>query len=111
MSNGETQSYIDAIRRDDVDEVRRLLAVNPALVQARGHCRTDDMIISIGGEFFNQLKWVPCPTNPDDPDDPRFTSPPLACTRSDEMVRLLVEHRADVNAKGCSGYLELLDWY
>ena len=32
-------------------------------------------------------------------------------TRNDEMVRVLVEHGADVNARGSSGDLELPDWF
>ena len=107
------QAYFDAVRSDDVAAVRRLLCDNPPLVHARwaGRGRPDGMIRSLGPPPYNQHTWLPCPVNPVDPHDPRFTSTPLIWTRNDEMVRLLVEHGADVNARGSSGDLELLEWF
>jgi hypothetical protein len=105
--------YFDAVRSDDVATVRRLLASHPTLVNARwpGRGRRDGLMRSLGPPPYNQHTWLPSPGNPNDPNDPRFTSTPLIWTRNDEMVRVLVENGADVNARGCSGDLELLDWF
>jgi ankyrin repeat protein len=107
------EAYFDAVRRDDVGEVRRLLAENSLLAEARwpGRGRPDGMMRSLGPEPYNQHSWLPAPTNPDDPDDPRYTSTPLHWTRNDEMVQVLVESGADVSAKGSSGDIELLEWF
>jgi hypothetical protein len=106
------RTYFDAVRNDDVAGVRGLLQREPGLVHARwpGRGRPDGLIRSLGPPPYNQHTWRACPVNPDDPNDPRYTSTPLIWTRDDEMVRLLVEHGAEVNARGSSGDLELLDW-
>jgi ankyrin repeat protein len=107
------ESFFDAVRRDDVEAVQRLLAEYPSLARARwpGRGRPDGMMRSLGPPPFDQHTWLHAPTNPGDPDDPRFTSTPLHWTRNDAMVRVLVEAGADVNAKGTSGDIELPEWF
>ncbi len=47
MSAGATDAYLAVLRRDEVEAVRRLWQADPSLVEARGHFRTDGMILSI----------------------------------------------------------------
>jgi ankyrin repeat protein len=107
------EAFFAAVRRDDVAEVRRFLADNFSLAKARwpGRGRPDGMMRSLGPKPYNRHSWLPAPSNPDDPGDPRYTSLPLHWTRNDEMVQVLVEAEADVNAKGTSGDIELPEWF
>jgi len=107
------QRYFDAVWRGDVAAVERLLQAEPGLVHARwpGRGRPDGLMRSFGPAPYDQHTWLPAPVNPDDLDDPRFTSTPLHWTRNDAMVRVLVEHGADVNARGTGGDLELPEWF
>jgi ankyrin repeat protein len=107
------EEFFEAVRHNDVGAVRRLLEANPGLAKARwaGRGRPDGMMRSLGPKPYNQHSWLPAPTNPDDPKDPRYTSTPLHWTQDDEMVAVLVQFGADVNAKGSSGEIELPDWF
>jgi hypothetical protein len=109
----DVTAYFEAVRRNDVSEVARLLQQRPSLVQARwrGRGRPDAKMRSLGPYPYNQHIWVEAPVNAQDPDDPHFTSTPLHWTREDAMVRLLVEQGADVNARGTSGDIELGEWF
>ena len=106
-------AYFAAVRSDDAASIERLLRQDPSLSHARwpGRGRPDGKMRSLGPTPFNQHTWIEAPINPDDPQDPRYTSTPLIWSRDDAIVRLLVEHGADVNARGTSGEIELLDWF
>ena len=65
---------------------------------------------SLGPPPYNQHTWLPI-ADTHDGNDPRYTSTPLIYTRDDQIVRLLVDAGADVNARGTSGELELPDWF
>jgi ankyrin repeat protein len=104
-------AFFDAVRRDDVATVWRLLAEDPTLARSRWSGRAGDgKMRSLGPTPFNQHTWVAVPADAAQ-DDPRFTSTPLIYSRNDEIVLLLVEAGADVNAKGTSGEIEMPDWF
>jgi ankyrin repeat protein len=113
MDASLTEAYFDAVRNNDVSEVERLLTQQPTLALARwrGRGQPDGKIRSLGPSPYNQHTWFEAPISPDNPDDPRYTSTPLHWTRDDAMVRVLVAHGADVNARGTSGEWELPDWF
>jgi len=103
--------FVDAVKADDVQTVRRLLKDHPQFAKARWPGRAGDgKMRSLGSSPFNQHTWQTVPVG-QTPDDPRFTSTPLIYTRNDEIVRALVEAGDDVNAKGTSGEIEMPDWF
>src|SRR5438445_13280324 len=104
-------ALFNAVRNDDVQAARRLLDDHSELAKARWNGRAGDgKMRSLGPPPFDRHTWLTVPDG-HAPDDPRFTSTPLIYTRDDQMVRLLVEAGADVNAKGTSGELEMPDWF
>src|SRR5438067_658243 len=60
---GTVEAFFDAVRRNDVGEVRRLLEANPGLAKARwpGRGRPDGMMRSLGPAPYNQHSWLPAP--------------------------------------------------
>jgi ankyrin repeat protein len=105
------ERFVNAVRSDDAPAVGELLATDTGLAKLRWPGRTGDgKMRSLGLRPFNQHTWheVPADSNPA---DPRYTSTPLIYSRNDEIVRLLVEAGADVNARGTSGEVELPDWF
>jgi len=113
MDPSTLQAYFDAVRSYDVDALRRLLGQFPELTGERwpGRGRQDGKMRSLGSEPYNNHTWLDAPVDPANPNDPRYTSTPLIYSRADAVVRLLVEYGADVNARGSSGDIELLDWH
>jgi Ankyrin repeats (3 copies) len=110
-TNAAQSAFFDAIRASDCESVRRLLADDPSLANARWVGRAGDgKMRSLGPPPYNQHTWLTIPVE-HDANDPRFTSTPIIYTRDDQIVRLLVDAGADVNAKGTSGELELPDWF
>jgi ankyrin repeat protein len=111
VSSPQTDAFFNAVRSSDVAAVRALLADEPTLAKARWPGRSGDgRMRSLGPSPFNTHAWLSVP--PDhNPDDPRFTSTPLIYSRNDEIVAMLVESAADVNAEGTCGDIELADWF
>lgn len=110
-SNAAQSAFFDAVRQNDCEGVRRLLTDDPSLANARWFGRAGDgKMRSLGPPPYNQHTWLAIPAA-QDTSDPRFTSTPLIYTRDDEIVHLLVDAGADVNARGTSGEVELSDWF
>jgi ankyrin repeat protein len=109
--NAAQAVFFEAVRANDFESVRRLLADDPSLASARWPGRAGDgKMRSLGPAPFNQHTWQTIRAEHNSI-DPRFTSTPLIFTRDDRIVRLLVDAGADVNAKGTSGEVELPDWF
>jgi len=111
MTNAAQSAFFGAVRANDCETVRRLLADDPSLANARWLGRGGDgKMRSLGPPPFVQHTWLTIPAE-QDTTDPRFTSTPLIYTRDDQVVRLLVDAGADVNARGTSGEVELPEWF
>jgi hypothetical protein len=79
-------AFFDAVRADDIQAARQLLAKHPTLARVRWRGRAGDGTMgSLGPPPYNKHTWTTVPDN-HDPVDPRFTSTPLIYTRNDEMV-------------------------
>lgn len=110
-SNAAQSAFLDAVRQNDCESLRRLLADDPSLANARWFGRAGDgRMRSLGPPPYNQHTWLAIPAE-HDANDPRVTSTPLIYSRDDQIVRLLVDAGADVNATGTSGEVELPDWF
>jgi ankyrin repeat protein len=110
-TNAAKAAFLQAVRENDCEHVRHLLADDPSLASARWFGRAGDgKMRSLGPPPYNQHSWLTIPAERD-ASDPRLTSTPLIYTRHDQIVRLLVDTGADVNALGTSGEVELPDWF
>jgi ankyrin repeat protein len=110
-TNAAKAAFFEAVRANDCETVRGLLAEDPSWANARWVGRAGDgKMRSLGPTPYNKHTWLTIPAD-HDANDPRFTSTPLIYTRDDQIVRLLVDAGADVNARGTSGEVELPDWF
>src|SRR5271156_1057843 len=81
ITNAARAGFVEAVRANDCESVRRLLADDPSLANARWVGRAGDgKMRSLGPPPYNQHTWLPI-VETHDANDPRFTSTPLIYSR------------------------------